>query len=459
MQLLRAFFVGLLMVGSGVVEAQSAPGVTVINNPGGGTIAFAQMPLQHTVLGAMGRVLQYVHAQFGARPQVTRVMRGADGKTLAVTFTVKSPQGNGEIAGLALVAVSPTGPGKGAALTDRADRFRTTVRSMLQQLQSKAGARTASNSPSAASNGSDAAPQAAVAPAEAPAAAPAPEPAAASDGAAMQLSGKAAPLHQTPLPDGTGSVGLPDGWRITAAHWGEVVAEGPTPGMGLHFNWQFHSGAAGPGFGLNIPPGSDPGTTFKIAMTEAFRQSRKTPPSINIVSTRKVNATEDTVIADLDGGMGAAQALAHVVKSAPGPAGGYAITLFVINYPRQIAQQNQATAAAMFSAIRINADAVTAQIQGDTRAQAQWFDRQQADYHRREAAQDAQFANYQRQQDVKDRQFQQFDNDLLDRTVIRDSDLNAHGTVDNDLADALVQANPNRFQEVPASQYVKGIDY
>jgi hypothetical protein len=43
--------------------------------------------------------------------------------------------------------------------------------------------------------------------------------------------------------------------------------------------------------------------------------------------------------------------------------------------------------------------------------------------------------------------------------VIRDTDLNGHGTVSNDLADALVEANPNRFQEVPASEYVKGIDY
>ena len=64
-----------------------------------------------------------------------------------------------------------------------------------------------------------------------------------------------------------------------------------------------------------------------------------------------------------------------------------------------------------------------------------------------------------RRQDAQDRQFQAFDNNLLDRTVIRDTDLNGHGTVSNDLADALVEANPNRFQEVPPSEYVKGIDY
>ena len=117
----------MLMVGfvawSQTAGAQSNNGVTLINNPGGGTIAYAQMPAQHTLQGALGKVLQYAHSRFGARPQISRVMRGSDGNSLAVIFTVKSPaQGNQEIAGLALVAVSASAPGKGAVLTDRADR-------------------------------------------------------------------------------------------------------------------------------------------------------------------------------------------------------------------------------------------------------------------------------------------------------------------------------------------------
>jgi hypothetical protein len=64
-----------------------------------------------------------------------------------------------------------------------------------------------------------------------------------------------------------------------------------------------------------------------------------------------------------------------------------------------------------------------------------------------------------RSQDIQDRQFQAFDNNLLDRTVIRDTDLNGDGTVSNDLAQALIESNPDRFQEVPPSEYVQGIDY
>jgi hypothetical protein len=68
-------------------------------------------------------------------------------------------------------------------------------------------------------------------------------------------------------------------------------------------------------------------------------------------------------------------------------------------------------------------------------------------------------ARMERNQDSQDRQFQAFDNNLLDRTVIRDNDLNGDGTVSNDLAQALIKANPDRFQEVSPSDYVQGIDY
>src|SRR5579862_593441 len=153
------FLMALLFAWSFTAEAQSYGGVTVIENPGGGTIAYAQMPAQHTLQGAMGKVLQYAHSRFGGRPQINHVMRGSDGSSLAVTFTVKSTaQGNQDIAALALVAVSPSGPAKGALLSDQADRFRSTVGPMLKRLQSGAGlagtgssSAVAANAPAAAS--------------------------------------------------------------------------------------------------------------------------------------------------------------------------------------------------------------------------------------------------------------------------------------------------------------------
>jgi hypothetical protein len=39
------------------------------------------------------------------------------------------------------------------------------------------------------------------------------------------------------------------------------------------------------------------------------------------------------------------------------------------------------------------------------------------------------------------------------------ADLNAHVTASNDLAEALVDANPGRFQEASPSEYFNGIDF
>lgn len=48
---------------------------------------------------------------------------------------------------------------------------------------------------------------------------------------------------------------------------------------------------------------------------------------------------------------------------------------------------------------------------------------------------------------------------LRGETVISDSDLNAPGRVPDDVANALIQAYPDRFQAVSSSDYVRGIDY
>ncbi|MGA9026833.1 MAG: hypothetical protein WB440_12305 [Steroidobacteraceae bacterium] len=448
MRLLPLTLIAGFVAWSQSAAAQSNTGITVLDNPGGGTIAYAQMPAQHTLPGAMGKVLQYAHRRFGARPQISRVMRGSDGSSLAVIFTVKPPgQGNPEIAGLALVAVSPSAAGKGAVLTDQADRFRSTVGPMLKLLQSGAGLSGPKSSPASA---------AAIAPASAPESPGAP----------------AAPLHQTPFPDGSGSIGLPDGWTITGAHAGEVTAQGPAPAA-LHFDWQIPAldpndprsrGLMRPGTAagfVDIPYGTDAATTFRLALTQFLQKRGKAPPTIEIVESTQVGPKEALVSARMGAidGHGPTTALVDIGIGAPNNQGSYLITLYIISFPQELAQRSQATVVAMLHSYKVNQDVQLAQIQADAQRTQQMTAQTLAEMRRRQAASDQQFAAYQRRQDTQERQFQAFDNNLLDRTVIRDTDLNAHGTVSNDLADALVDANPNRFQEVSPSEYVKGIDY
>ncbi|MGB6486169.1 MAG: hypothetical protein WBE91_04740 [Steroidobacteraceae bacterium] len=436
--------------------AQSNRVVTVIDNPGGGTIAYAQMPHQHTLRGAMGKVLLYVHSRFGARPQIAKVMRGSDGNSLAVTFTVKS--GNQEIAGLALVAVSPSGPGKGAVLSDQADRFRSTVGPMLRRLQSGAGLSGKGSSPTAVAANAPASAQgsgAAAATSSAPSSAgPSAAVSSPTSDTVAAAGTPAAALHQTPFPDGSGSIGLPDGWTITGAHAGQVIAKGPAA-AGLHFDWPIpvvdprsqgsrRGGAAGP---VAIPYGTDGADTVKSAITQLYQKQGKAPPTIDIVGSKSVGPQESVVVANIGSidGQSPARSLVDIGIGPLDSLGGYTITLYTISFPQQIAAQSQATVTAIFHSYKVNQDVALSQIHADTQNVQQITE--------------TTVSTMQRNQDVQDRQFQAFDNNLLDRTVIRDTDLNGDGTVSNDLAQALIQSNPDRFQEVSPSDYVQGIDY
>jgi hypothetical protein len=419
--------------------AQSNSGVTVITNPGGGTIAYAQMPAQHTLQGAMGKVLQYAHSRFGARPQISHVMRGSDGNSLAVIFTVKSPgQGNQEIAGLALVAVSPSAPGKGAVLSDQADRFRSTVGPMLKRLQSGAGLSGAGSSPALA---------AANAPASAPASpaarAPTNSPSGSETPAAASLPTKGRPAAASGAP-----AGLHFDWQIPALDPNDPRSRGlMRPGTAASF--------------VDIPYGTDAANTFKAAFTQFLQKHGKSPPTIEIVDSTAVGPKETLVSARMGAvdGQGPTTALVDIGIGPSDNQASYLITLYIISFPQELAQQSQATVVAMLHSYKVNQDVALAQIHADSQKSQALTDQTLAEMRRRQAASDQQFAAFQRRQDAEERQFQAFDNNLLDRTVIRDTDLNAHGTVSNDLADALVDANPNRFQEVSPGDYVKGIDY
>jgi hypothetical protein len=279
-------------------------------------------------------------------------------------------------------------------------------------------------------------------------------------------------LHQTQFPDGSGSIGLPDGWTITGAHAGEVIAKGPATAA-LHFDWQIPAldpndprsrGLMRPGTAasfVDIPYGTDGANTFKAAYTQFLQKHGKSPPTIEIVDSSAVGPKEALVSARIGAvdGQGPTLALVDIGIGPPDNQASYVITVYIIGVPQDLAQQSQATVVAMLHSYKANQDVASAQIRADSQKTQQFTAQTLAEMQRRQAASDQQFAAFQRSQDAEERQFQAFDNNLLDRTVIRDTDLNAHGTVSNDLADALVNANPNRFQEVSASDYVKGIDY
>lgn len=75
------------------------------------------------------------------------------------------------------------------------------------------------------------------------------------------------------------------------------------------------------------------------------------------------------------------------------------------------------------------------------------------------AANERQHAAWNAQQDSQARRNAGFHNYLLDQTVIQDNQKQAHGTVWNATAEALVRQQPDRFELVQTPNFWKGIDY
>jgi hypothetical protein len=161
---------------------------------------------------------------------------------------------------------------------------------------------------------------------------------------------------------------------------------------------------------------------------------------------------------------------------------GYMVIRHQSLFPNSLVAQQQPTVEAMISTWRLNAEVLNQELAADIR-------RKQADdaairaqtrvavdnihaigqqatarYNATQAANDAQHAGYWAQQDTNARNSQNFSNYLLDQTVIQDNNVYGqgevgHGTAWNSTADALVRADPNRFEIVNTHNFWKGVDY
>jgi hypothetical protein len=398
------------------------------------------MPAQHTAQGAIDKVMQYVAARFGGTPKVSHVLKSKDGNALAVTFTVKATtETPGDMTGLALVAVTVSGPGKGAVLSDQSSRFGTTVGDMLHQMEQVAPGASATTAMASSAPTAPAAPTSA---------APA---------ASKAVASPIGPLHATAFPDGSGTVGLPDGWKITGAHAAEVIAQGPAPAQ-LHFDFVVSaydpsritaSGRFQIGQGSHaIPYDADAASKLNLITTQNAQAQHKAPPTVKLLATRQMAADSYLIVDDVtpSDGSAAFRAYTQIFASALSPAGTYSLTLYQVLLPQNLSnEQGNAAVKALFGSYQANAQRAMSEIAGAT-AQNQ-------------AIVNGYIANSERSADAQQRSFAADDYALLGNTVVRDRDFSEHGLVSDNLADALTQADPNRFQEVPPSQYVKGVDY
>ena len=424
-----------------------------IDSPGGGHIVYGHVDGETSEAGAMGAVLRGMHRQYGDKPQVGKVFQVKGSGSSAVFFTlVKRNQGNMPIAGLVIAAKTGADSVEAALLSDEAARFGTTVNPMLKTLFGVW------------------------------------HPASAAAG--QQAAGAAPPQSLTPytLPDHSASVSLPKGWKVEqGSGGGTILADGPNGeavSLGFPFlamnssdprvqqTMRFAQGAGrntSYAHALYYPYGADTGKTFVDLLQMRRRMFGQSEASVQLSSESSIPAPAGQRCARLGGKIdphddkGVRQFDTVFCIGPLSRMGQYMSLGYHTAVPVALAEREHATMGAIMSSFQVNTQIVTAQaaaiaapaitqIHAIGRAAAQ----QAAQAH---AANDRYNQGVEARWDSQDKHNQAFSNYLLDQTVISDNQNNAHATVWNQTADALVKANPDRFGYVATPNFWQGVDY
>jgi hypothetical protein len=448
--LLMMLPIALLVACAKPAGSQSA--LQTIDNPSGGKIVYGLVDGASSEAGAMAMILGSLHRQYGDRPQVGKVFQVRDSNSAAVFFTlIKRNQGNAPIAGM-LIA-SPSGAGVEAALlTDEAPRFGNTINPMLKSLFAvwHPGAQNAAGS--------------------------------------LPKSAPAQTLSPYVLPDRSASVSLPAGWKVDpSSGGGTILANGPQgEGVALDFplqawnsrdprvqrTMQFARGAGrntGYARALYYPYGGDLGKTFVDLLQMRARINNQPALTMQVENETAVPAAAGSRCARLQGrldtndGKGRKEFNTVFCSGTLSPMGQYANIAFHSAVPEASAAQERATMAAILNSFQANMGVVNReaaalaapaieQIHAIGRAAAEQAQQAHAMEDRHNQAVEARW-------DSQDKHNQAFSNYLLDQTVISDNQNNAHATVWNQTADALVKENPSRFGYVDTPNFWKGVDY
>jgi hypothetical protein len=389
-----------------------------VDNPGGGRYIYGPLSGTAAMPDAIVTMLRQIHSNFGDRPEVGKFFQSRDGSSVAAFFTATAKnQGNQAVAGLLIVSHTEDGSASAAVLFDEKARFGSTEPTMMKSLS-------------------------AVWP---PARGGSPE-SARTSAAAPTRAGVAAQLVETTGGDGSASISLPPGWKITRVTSGSLMAAGPHGEM-LSLGSVFQG----------LPPqGPDLFANFVNVSNQYRRNNGLEPATYSAVN--KVNlpgqAVQATYTVDLHDGVGPRKGSVRV-----GWWGPRAMSIDGSNIPERYADEENATMLAVIRSYRQNEPMMAQLRQGAmnrVQADAARANAQSAAINERREANTAAFNQH---MDNLDRSSKITQDYILDRSVVRDNEAGERGTLSNSYADSLVRSNPERFQIVPNQDLIKGKDY
>jgi len=480
--------------------------ITTLDAAQGGKISYGTVAGATTQPAAMSKILTNMQNTCGEKPQIGKVFQFKGTKTVGVFFTVTDhSKGNKKVAGLVLSAASGPRQVEAALLSNDAQRIDKTVNPMLHQLfgvwhpggQSVASGSSAGVQSASAGSGHSG-------------------PAAhlhtvtAADNSATIGLADGWQLDPHSASSTMVLIGPNGEMAVYAANKPAVDPNNPQQVQAVRYGIYKGSGT------MLYPYHQDLGKAYPELLQAWRRANNASPAKLQVDKIEPMNPPNGggscvLVTGHIDAdGQGMKKLVDDMCQYPPAQWGAYSITRnFEIMTDAQF-EQEHSTVMAMFMSAKVNQQVMNQQmqqkLQQKQQSDQQWraWGQQQSDRIRaqgeaaqksfadRQAANDAQHAGYWDQQhnndvqhakwsnsqesntvpysnssdgeDTRARNNQGFDNYILDQTVVQDNNMYnngtiGHGTQWNSTADALVKADPDRFEYVDKPNYWEGTDF
>lgn len=447
-------------------SAAAHPPLTTLTPAQGGMIVYGTVDRADTPGRAMAGILDNVARSCGEKPKVGRVFRARGAGSTAVFFTVTNrAAGDRKVAGMLLAAATGPGTVDAALVSDDAARFPKTLDPMLKQLFSVWRPYPAAS-------------------AQAPESRP-----------PSRAKGPAPALRTCVNSDRSATVGLPEGWSLDPrCNSGQVLVHGPAGemvGVGLsavvqntndpHFQQNLRMGIRMQRVqGVMYYPYSTNVAQNLPGLYKEWKLSLGKPvAALQVQSVQNLQGSGNSSAGQMDArvdpdGKGM-QALKITMALTAPTVGTYRVFLTFIQVPDGAMDRERDTIAAIIGSVSLNTQVIQAEVQAANEAGIRMAHAATEHIKQIGAAATARIQNDQRQheaqwqgwhadQDMKARRGQEFNNYILDQSVVQDNNMHnngtiGHGTLYNADADWLVKNYPNRFEYVDKPNYWEGTDY
>ena len=425
---LHAGFIGfslvLLGIGAPMIKAQQGGGLKFLNPAGGGQVVYGSLENQKSQDEGMVYMLRQVHSHFGDKPKLGKLVAARDGSSLAAFFTLNDNlQTHQPQSGLVLIE-SHNGHLNAAVAYDKAERFGKSEPALIRSLMAAWHPAGGSSSGAVSSTRSG-----------------------------QMVTYVTQRLYPATAGDRSITIDLPPLWKITGLGGGSVTAEGPNGEfIGVALIWQNMQRALTP----------DLFESF-VNMSNILRQRNGKPQGkFRLVSQQPLppgpytrgRPTMAQFTVDFNDQFGLRKGNARIAFAAAG-------ALFVTEswIPVSVYETEQPMVTKIINTARQNRAVISAEGARDLdriRQQAAANEIQAKAINERREAQAGQYEQHRQELNARNSQDQQKENDfqagsldfqnyVLDRSVIQSTETHDYATTSNKFADAIVSAAPDKF--------------